>query len=333
MEPDDLRLIRALQMAPRASFARLAAVLGMHERTVSRRYSALRRQGMIRIFGLVNPMALGQQAWNVRVRCRPDASTSIATALAKRPDVAWVGISGAGSEVSFAVRSLSAESRELLLTRSLPRTAQVLDIEARVILHVFIGMESMDWAGLETVLSSEEAAQLADSAVPPIQNEQAAENRTVTLEPYDTAIVDCLVVDGRAGTARLAEAAGISEGRAARRLATLIRSRTVMIDLDLAATLFGYPMYARIDMMVSPSQLDRVGREIADIPEVGYAAAISGRTNLMASLTCRDLDHLYQVASDRIGSIAGIVSMQIEPATRIVKQSGGLVVDGRLIEP
>jgi DNA-binding Lrp family transcriptional regulator len=46
MEIDDLRLTRALQLAPRASFARLADAVGIHERTPSRRYRRLRREGV-----------------------------------------------------------------------------------------------------------------------------------------------------------------------------------------------------------------------------------------------------------------------------------------------
>jgi DNA-binding Lrp family transcriptional regulator len=119
VEIDDLRLTRALQLAPRASFARLADAVGIHERTAARRYRRLRREGILRIFGMVNPMAVGQQFWQVRVRCRPDASESLAAALAARDDIAWVGVTAAGSEISFSVRSLSVDRRDLLLTRSL----------------------------------------------------------------------------------------------------------------------------------------------------------------------------------------------------------------------
>ncbi|MBO0843359.1 MAG: Lrp/AsnC family transcriptional regulator, partial [Nocardioides sp.] len=147
LERDDERLIRALQLAPRASFTQIAEVLGIHERTVSRRYSALRRRGVVRIFGVVNPLAVGMQQWNVRVRCRPDAAETLARALGARSDVAWVGIDMAGAEVDFVVRTLSQESRDLLLTRTLPRSAHVLGVEASVVLHVFLGLGAHDWAG------------------------------------------------------------------------------------------------------------------------------------------------------------------------------------------
>jgi DNA-binding Lrp family transcriptional regulator len=327
MEIDDLRLTRALQLAPRASFARLADAVGIHERTASRRYRRLRREGVLRIFGVINPMAVGHQLWQVRVRCRPDASESLAAALAARDDIAWVGVTAAGSEVSFSVRSLSVEQRDLLLTRSLPRSAHVLDIAASVVLHVFLGLSSRGWSELDGLLTSEEVAQLADNDAPGL------DVAPVQLEPYDSALFDVLAADGRATTARLAAAAGISEGRAARRLATLIRTRTLVIDVDLAHDVFGLTVGAQINLAVTPARLREVGEALARLPEVGYVAAMSGRDNLMAAVACHDLSHLYEFTTERVGALEGIVSMEVVPFTRIVKQSGGLVVDGRLVDP
>jgi DNA-binding Lrp family transcriptional regulator len=327
VEIDDLRLIRALQLAPRASFARLAGTVGIHERTAARRYRRLRREGILRIFGTVNPMAVGQQFWQVRVRCRPDASESLAAALAARDDIAWVGVAAAGSEVSFSVRSLSADRRDLLLTRSLPRSAHVLDIDASVVLHIFLGLSSQSWSGLDGLLTPGEAAQLAGHDAP------GPGVAPVPLEPSDSALLDVLAADGRATAARLAAAGGISEGRAARRLATLIRARTLIIDVDLAHDAFGFTVAAQIHFTVSPARLREVGEALARLPEVGFVAAMSGRSNLMASAACRDLSHLYEFTTARVAALDGIVSIEVVPFARVVKQAGGTVVEGRLAVP
>lgn len=324
---EDLRLIRALQLSPRASFARIGSVLGMHERTVARRYRALVRDGILRIFGVVNPVAAGQQVWQVRLRCRPDGSEALAQAQAARDDVAWVGIAAAGSEVSFSIRTVSAERRDLLLTRTLPRTAHVLDIDATVVLHVFLGMGSHDWSPLDTHLTPDEIAALA----PAPRLEMAA--GTVRLEPYDAALLAVLARDGRASHAQLAVAAGISEGRAARRLTTLLERQLVVIDVDLATEAFGYAVGARLLMRVAPARLQPVGQALAELPEVGFVAAMSGRDNLIASVTCRDLGELYAFTTAHVGALEGVTGLEVLPFMRVVKQSGRLVVDGRLVDP
>ncbi|MFI1916776.1 Lrp/AsnC family transcriptional regulator [Nocardia sp. NPDC020380] len=327
MEVEDLRLVRALQLAPRASFSVLGDVLGLHERTVARNYRRLRRAGILRVFGMVNPMAVGYQFWQVRVRCRPDASESLARALAARHDIAWVGVTAAGSEVSFSMRSLSAESRDLLLTRSLPTAARVLDIEASVVLHIFLGLSARGWSELDGLLTPEESVRLGGGETP------STDASPVPPEPFDSALFDVLAVDGRASTVKLAEAAGISEGRAARRLATLLQSRTLVIDVDLAYHDFGITCWAQMHFTVTPARLREVGAALAQLPEVAFVAAMSGRDNLVASVVCRDLRHMYEFTSGSVAALDGIVSMEIVPFTNIIKQSGGLVVDGRLVDP
>jgi DNA-binding Lrp family transcriptional regulator len=328
VEIDDLRLVRALQLAPRAGFARLADALGIHERTVARRYRRLRREGILRIFGVVNPLAVGHQLWYVRVRCRPDAAESLAAALAGADGIAWVGVSAAGSEVFFSTRSLPAEQREALLTRSLPRAARVLDIDAAVVLHVFRGLSSRGWSELQELLAPAEIARLAGDderagpQVPPVR-----------IEECDAAFLAVLAADGRAPIARLAEAAGISEGRAARRLDTLIRTRALVIDVDLAHEAFGLTIGAQLHLTVGPARLHGVGEALARLPEAGFVAAVAGRHNLVAAVACRDLPHLYELTTGRVGGLDGIVSMEVVPFARIVKQSGGLVADGRLVPP
>ncbi|MEK8168801.1 AsnC family protein [Streptomyces sp. M19] len=60
VQPDDVRIIRALQIAPRASFAAIATALGLTEGAVNRRYRRLRADGVIRVAGVVNPGPWGR---------------------------------------------------------------------------------------------------------------------------------------------------------------------------------------------------------------------------------------------------------------------------------
>ncbi|MDN3353414.1 Lrp/AsnC family transcriptional regulator [Actinomadura sp. DC4] len=154
------RVIRALQVDPRVPFATMASVLGLSEPTVSRRYRRMRRTGVLRVTGAVDPGALGQSQWMVRLRCRPGSGAAIAEALADRDDVTWVALNDFGAEVTCAVRSRSEEEREDLLGRRLPRAAAVLDLEASVMLRKFLGGRGHYWAALTGVLTPEQEARL-----------------------------------------------------------------------------------------------------------------------------------------------------------------------------
>lgn len=300
-------------------------MLGLSEQAVARRYRRLVRHGILRIFGVLNPKVAGEASWHVRVRCRPDAAEPLATALARRDDIVWVGIGAAGSEVLFSVRSLTAERREALLTRTLPRSAHVLDISAAVVLHYFSGLRADDWGGLAGHLSAaeEEALRVPAAGHP--------DPRTVELKSYDAGLIEALERDGRATYADLGAAAGISPGRAARRLATLIEGRAVSIDADIAAAALGFPLHAYLFLRVSPAHLQQVGESLAAQPAVGMAAAISGSHNLMVTVVCRSLFDVYTFTTEALGPLEGVRDLEIGVGGRVIKQAGGLVDEGRLV--
>lgn len=331
LEPTDLRIIRALQVDPRVPFATMASVLGLSEPTVSRRYGRMRRMGVLRVVGVVDPGALGQSQWMVRLRCRPGSGAAIAEALADRDDISWVALSAAGAEVTCAVRSRSQEEREDLLGRKLPRAAAVLDLEASVILHKFLGGRGRYWAALTGALTPEQEARLG-SADSPFAESAVVVNGSPQLRGHDEKLLSALAADGRASLVDLAAAAGLTPGRASRRLQTLISGRVVHIHVELAPAALGHHARANLWLRVHPSKTKSVGRALAQMPEVGFAAAMSGGNNLHALVHCQDLNELFEFTSDRVGTLPGVESAEVSPIHRQIKQAGTLVAGDRLQE-
>ncbi|WP_328582514.1 Lrp/AsnC family transcriptional regulator [Streptomyces sp. NBC_00370] len=330
-QPDDVRIIRALQIAPRASFTAMASALGLTESAVNRRYRRLCAEGVIRVAGVVNPGALGQSRWLVRLRCRPGSVTAIADALAQRDDVNWVAVSAAGCEITCATQSRTREQREDLLGQRLPRTAAVLDINAFAMLRQFMGGRGHYWAALRGALSAEEETLLGSDGSPFTEAPVVARD-PVHLTADDEKILDALGADGRAGLTDLAAAADSTPGRVSRRLHALLLSRVVQIDVEIAAAALGYHTRANLWLRVHPSAVKTFGRALAQEPEIAFVAAVSGPYNLHAVAHCRDLDELFEFTSDRIGSMPGLQTMEVSPVLRHIKQAGTLLSDGRLTE-
>ncbi|MFI5590663.1 Lrp/AsnC family transcriptional regulator [Amycolatopsis sp. NPDC051758] len=327
--PDDVRVIRALQVAPRASFASIAGALGLTEAAVGRRYRRLRADGVVRVAGIVDPGALGQSKWLVRLRCRPGSVAAMADALAKREDVSWVALCAAGSEITCAVRSRTQDERDDLLGRQLPRTAAVLDINASAMLRQFLGGRGHYWAALRGILTSEQESALGNDGAPFTEAPVVARD-PVHLTPEDEKLLAVLAEDGRAGLVDLAAAADLTPGRAARRLQTLLDRRVVHIDVEIAATALGYRAGANLWLRVHPSAVKTAGRALAQLPQIAFAAAVSGPHNLHAVAHCRDLDELFELTSDRVGALPGLQSMEVSPLLRHVKQAGTLLAGDRL---
>ncbi|MEO9140451.1 MAG: Lrp/AsnC family transcriptional regulator, partial [Jatrophihabitans sp.] len=206
----------------------------------------------------------------------------------------------------------------------------VLGLTAVMVLHRFIGgghHDNDDWAALAGLLDADQERAILACA-PPVPTGRGGLGR---LHPEDDAMLAVLVEDGRASYAALAQAAGVSESRAARRLTALVDEALIYYDVDVSSPALGYHAPATLWLTVTPSELDAAGRALAAEREVAFAAAISGPQNLTATILCRDVDDLYAFATDRIGAIAGIQTMEISPVLRHVKQAGALVSGGRLM--
>lgn len=323
----DRSLIRGLQVSPRAPFSLLAFVLGTSEQTAARRYRRLHRAGLLRVTAVIRAEGLGETNWIVRIQCRPDGASSLAAALAKRDDVGWVSISGGAAEVVCTVRSRTAEARENLLLR-LPRSAMVLGVTTSMTLHAFIAGRSDDWTGFENELTAAQEQQLRDADDTVVEGPQSED--VGGLDAIDFAILDRLVADGRASYAELGAAAGISHGRAARRMQALLERRMAYLDVDLSPSALGWSVQAQLWMSASPALLNVCGQALAVLPEVSFAAAVTGPHNLTAAVSCRDHSELYRLLTDRIGTIPGIQSIEVSPRMRTVKEAGTLVEGNRL---
>lgn len=317
--------MRCLQIAPRAPFAAVAAVLDVAEQTVARRYRRLRQDGLLRVTMAVDPRAMGVTVWTVRVRCRPEGAVGIAQALARRDDVAWVTVYSAGWEVVFNLRALNEADASDLLTRMLPKAAPVLDVSSAAVLHTFVGGASADWAGLQAVLTPDQVA-----AMEAIRPTTTAARDTGPLSSEDRALLTHLQIDGRAPVATLARLTGQPPHRISRRIDALLAAGVAYLDVDVARVLSGQQSVL-LWLSVQPGQLTATGTALAAHPAVPFAAAITGPTNLVASVLTDDLRGVYGFVTGALATMPGVTGYEISPPTRQIKQAGSLVHGDRLV--
>ncbi|MFE2374115.1 Lrp/AsnC family transcriptional regulator [Streptomyces sp. NPDC059398] len=307
----DLQLLHGLEVNARASFSRLAAVLGVSDQTVARRYRRLHTEGGLRVVGVRDAASLGQDTWMLRLRCAPDAADSIARALARRPDTAWIGLTSGGTEVVGQTSARTRGEHEALLLGKLPRTPSITEIRAHQLLHRFYGGPA-GWLGKSRALTDAQVAALrpADAGRAP--------GSGITAD--DEPMVAALARDGRASFAELSKATGRSESAVRRRLDQLLGSGTLFIDVQFDSEQFGYGIAALLWITAAPSALDAVGRALATHREVATASAVSGPCNLFAVVVCRDTPELYAYVSARLGRLEGVQHVECTPMLRRVKQ-------------
>ncbi|MFJ7496874.1 Lrp/AsnC family transcriptional regulator [Streptomyces sp. NPDC097727] len=321
----DAQILRAMQHAPRASFRLIGEVSGVSEQTAARRYHALRRRGVMRVMGLVDPAVHGAAQWVARIRCRPDRVGPLANTLARRPDIAYAAIASGGSEIVCVIRSPIDAKREDTLLQQLPKSASVLDVSIVLLIRPFGSAETAGWTGYGGHLTPEHKNLLTDGLPP------APTGPLLPLTAEDTPLLDALAEDGRTTHTQLAALTGWSTGRVVRRLDALVTSGTLSYEIDLLPERLGYHLTATLWLRVAPAHLQHTGDEIACHDEVAFAGATSGDHNVMAIVICHDADDLYRYLTNRLAAIPGIDAYGISIQARRLKQAASLVSHGRLV--
>jgi DNA-binding Lrp family transcriptional regulator len=326
-KPDELdrQLVHALFIAPRAPFRLLAEVLGVSDQTVARHYRKLGSAFGLRVTGVLRGVPLGWMDWLVRLQVTPGHADGIAQALARRPDTRWITLASGGTEITCILQARTPEQRDDLFLRGLPGSRRVTQITAQSILYVYSPVE---WAGFTSTLSADQVAALRASAgyqgneprdLVPAQ-ETAAE--PVSLRPDDYLLLAELAKDGRVSHAALATILHWHESTVRRRIDELRQQQVLYFDVDVNEDFLDAGIAALLWLAVEPAYLDETGRAIARHPEVPFAAATTGQTNLLVSARFRGTTHMYQYLTARLAGLSGIRSVETSPTLARFKQAG-----------
>lgn len=315
----DRKIVHALQLDGRAPFTMIGAALGVSDQTVARRYRRLRSAGALRVLGLTDARRLGHVEWLVRLRCVPGAAEPIAAALAERPDTSWVSLTSGGTEIVCFTRTRGHQPRGNPLLGKLPHTPRVVAVTAHCLLRMYFG-GATGWNGRADALTPRETRHLR----PPAPSGRPSPG-PVDLTAEDEPLLAELARDGRAGYRTLAAATGWSESTIHRRLEHLRHTGVLFFDVDIDPRLLGFTCEAMLWLAVPPARLAELGTTLAGHPEVAFAAATTGPTNLVASVGCHDVDALYDYIATRLGTLDAISHIETAPVIHSVKRAGALI--------
>jgi DNA-binding Lrp family transcriptional regulator len=319
----DRQLAQCLGVDGRASYSAIAEVLGVSDQTVARRYRRLRSSGVLRVVGLRQSKYASGANWFLRMRCVPGSGESIAAALAGRPDTKWIQLLSGDTEVLCGLIEDRAARTEALLAQ-LPRSGRIVEVTAYSTLHTFAG--GPDALGFMDVLPAERLEQLR---VPSRGGTRQAPEPAPADGALDAALFAALAVDGRTAYAELAAGAGWSETTVRRRIDQLRDSGALYFDLETDLPAFGFRCPAWLWISVPPAHLAEIGTALAKFPEVAYATATTGPSNLAGCVICRNGESLYEFLTAKVGALPGIERVETSPIIRTVKQASPVLLPRR----
>ena len=132
------------------------------------------------------------------------------------------------------------------------------------------------------------------------------------LDIADRKLVAALAEDGQASSAELAEALGVTAPTIRTRMKSLIAQGLMrvagLVDpfqvKGLTVALVGIKL-------MSHMQLDKKLTEIAELPDVNWAAVVTGRYDILVELvTTEDIADLYNFLDKALSGVGGIASSE-----------------------
>ncbi|NQD87080.1 AsnC family transcriptional regulator [Paenarthrobacter sp. CM16] len=279
------QIVAALQLDPRCPWRKMAAALGEAERTVARRGSQLLESGAVAVVGIRPKPAVVL----VQMRCLPGTVRAAAHALGQRADTTFVyTTTGAGDCVAEILTEPSRMGD--VLSDELPATIGLRDATSYPVLRYFRTIRG--WR--PEILPNDQADVLRSS----LTRDSGSLVPRQELSRQDHEIVDALCADGRMSFEALGRRVGVSEATARRRTEWLLANNQVHLRAILEPASFGLNVEALLWIRASPQHVEQVGKSLAELPTVRYAAAIAGDYQIMADVTVQDMAALYSFITD-----------------------------------
>lgn len=305
----DRLIAAALLRDGRASWRRVAEVLGEQERRVARHGTRLLASGAVRIHAQANPRSHDNgESTFVRVRCAPRSLTAVADRMADDPRTLWVSVLAGPAEV---VGEYFHGHDELAgIVEDLGRLDDVAGIDARPELHFYRTVSG--WA--PGILDDDQLRALRPSE----DARLAAQGDYERPDETTRALIELLALHGRTTIDELAAALGLSKSTVSRRLDAAISRGQVFIRAVIDPALLGFPVETVVTIDARPGALDRIGGALAARPDTRWA--VSDGSRITAQLAHRDRDHLYDTlrATGEDDAITGLVA---SPVITIAKRS------------
>ncbi|NMH98480.1 AsnC family transcriptional regulator [Pseudonocardia acidicola] len=277
----DRRIVGALQVDGRASWSRIAAVLGEPERTVTERGERLLGSGVVRVTGLPAPAA----GTIVGIRCRPGQERLVALALARRRDTRYAhvlaGPLGCVAEIDCPPRRLAE-----LVVDELPALPGLVDSVTWTVLRYI--RTSHQW---QPGLIGPEERDALTAYLPSPEHVPFGEVKGVNRA--DQMLLASLQRDARRDFAELAHVTGLSEAAVRRRVERLRWEGRLLIRAVVDPVRLGFGVRAMVWARAAPRDVDAVAAGLGREPWVRYASCISGDRQLMAEVALPSVDALH----------------------------------------
>lgn len=278
LSEEDLALIHALQIWPRAPYSTVGEVLGVSATAVAERWQRLRGEGLAWVTGYPRPQRGVDEMLRgyVDVTCAPGALDDVIERFARLPGAFTIDQTAGGRDLTVNVAANSFAGFAELLLDHISRLPGVLSTSAHMVARIHIigdswRLDSLNPAQQAQIESARRHAEL--DAEP----DQPRSIRTARLEP----LVRALTLDGRATAAELAERLDRPASSVRRQLAVLLRSGAIGLRCDVAHLHTRWPILVTWWCRLAGSELSETVAALRADRRIRLCASLTGPANFI----------------------------------------------------
>lgn len=123
----------------------------------------------------------------------------------------------------------------------------------------------------------------------------------------DWEIITLLNEDGRMPSAEIARRLGnVSARTVTNRIEALTKKGVINVRAIVNPEMVGYEVMADVFIEVEPGRVREVAEKVAGFPQVSYVACATGASDVSISLRVRDIEELFDFATEKLGKIPGV---------------------------
>jgi DNA-binding Lrp family transcriptional regulator len=325
---DDMALIDALQVAPRAPWAAVGSVLGISAVTAAKRWNALTDEGAAWVTaapGMAHQNA--QCLAYVEITCRPEHRLAVANAIAQHTAALTVELTMGGADLLVTVAAADLQTLSHYLLFHLDQVDHLLSTRTRIATRLY-GEGSM-WR--LRVLDAESVAQLERVRQQQIVAESEREPLPV-LSDAAKVMLTHLAGDGRMSLVDLAAVADISISTARRHISRLLQSGMIILRTDVNAIAVGWPVQIYLWAEVPVDKLSETATALSHFRSARLTATVASGTNLVLCCWLRSVEEVHlleQTIAVRLPHVRVmdrlVVSRQVKRMGRMLDENGNAV--------
>lgn len=315
----DLKLVHALQSAPRATWQDISRSLDIDPATAARRWQGLVETGIARVTAYPEVRRWARDHCNafIELDLEPTARDHAVAVLSGIPQIVSISIISSGRDLFLTVLTPDLATLSQVVLQQLQQLPGLRRTRTHVITTVY--GEGNHWR--------------LDALEDPHRVQKSPLQRTRAVWTAHHRAMLRALDDGRRPAAEIAARTARSGSTVRRRLNEMIAGGLLSLRCEVAQPVTGWPVAATFWARVPPDELDRTATLLTELPEVRLCAAVTGVDNLVMTLWLRSLGDIQRLEVELARRLPALTLTDRAVTLHAVKRMGCLLdASGRITD-